>query len=128
MLGFDAVDIARVRKIVETEAGEAFLKKVFTERELAYCRRGGQRQYESLAARFAAKEAVGKALGVGIGLGTDLTGIEVLNDAKGKPSIVLHDRPLELAREKNIENFAVSLSHTETTAYAVCLAQGAEGK
>ena len=123
MLGFDAVDIARVQKIVEADAGEAFLKKVFTEKELSYCRRGGKYRYDSLAARFAAKEAVGKALGVGIGLGVDLTGIEVLNDAKGKPSVILRGHPLTLSQEQKINGFEISLSHTDTTAYAVCLAK-----
>lgn len=123
MLGIDAVEISRVKKIVDSKAGNHFLQKVYTENEIAYCTRGGRRRYESLAARFAAKEAVGKALGVGIALGETLNGIEVVNDAQGKPSVILHDKALELAQEKNISEFEISLTHTETMAYAVCLAR-----
>ncbi|MDR1996995.1 MAG: holo-ACP synthase [Candidatus Margulisbacteria bacterium] len=125
MLGLDAVEIARIKKIVDSETGPDFLPKVFTPRELAYCTHKGQYRYESLAARFAAKEAVGKALGVGIMTEADLTHIEVVNDEKGKPAVVLHAKAALLAQEKNIIGFEVSLTHTETTAYAVCLAKTA---
>ena len=122
MLGLDAVEVARVKKLVNSASGRRFLQKVFTPTELAYCTNNGKYRYESLAARFAAKESVGKALGVGIALGENLTSIEVVNDAKGKPAVVLHDKALALAKEKNISTFELSLSHTDKTAYAVCLA------
>jgi len=123
MLGMDAVEIARIKKIVESDSGKHFLEKVYTPQEIAYCTYKGVYRYESLAARFAAKEAVGKALGTGIMTETDMTHIEVVNDAKGKPEIVLYDKALTLARERNILGFEVSLSHTDTMAYAVCLAK-----
>ena len=123
MLGLDAVDIARIKKIVDSDTGENFLKKVYTKQEIAYCTHKGNYRYESLAARFAAKEAVGKALGTGIMTEADMTSIEVVNNAKGKPEIILHDKALVLAQEKNISAFEISLSHTDTMAYAVCMAK-----
>jgi len=59
--GVDMIEIERVDQAI-TAHGDRFLDRVYTSAELAYCR--GRR--ESLAARFAAKEAVAKALGTGI--------------------------------------------------------------
>ncbi|MDR2431172.1 MAG: holo-ACP synthase [Candidatus Margulisbacteria bacterium] len=122
MLGLDAVEVARIKKIIDSGSGQHFLRKVFTPQEITYCTRSGGYRYESLAARFAAKESVGKALGVGIMTEADLTNIEVVNDAKGKPSIVLHEKALALAKAQNIAGFAVSLSHAGAMAFAVCQA------
>ena len=66
-IGVDAVEIARIRRLWQAGSpdGERFVRRVFTDDEARYC---GARHdpSESLAARFAAKEAVAKALGVAI--------------------------------------------------------------
>jgi len=63
MLGIDAVEVGRMRAIVERR-GDRFLDRVFTPGEREYAARGrGDRTYERLAVRFAAKEAVCKAVG-----------------------------------------------------------------
>ncbi len=61
MVGIDIVDIARITDIIE-RYGERFLNKVFTEEEIRYAQRK-KRVQESLAGRFAAKEAFMKAIG-----------------------------------------------------------------
>ena len=62
-VGVDVIEIARIGRAVE-RWGERFLQRVYTPGEIARC----QGRVSSLAARFAAKEAAGKALGVGVGL------------------------------------------------------------
>jgi len=123
MLGVDAVEIARIRELADADSGEKFLQRVFTAGELAYCKPKGKCKYDSLAARFAVKEAVGKALGVGVLTELDLTDIEVVNDHKGKPEVVLRGRALALAGEKNIAGFEISLTHTSAMSIAVALAR-----
>lgn len=61
MVGIDIVDIARIKDIME-RYGERFLNKVFTDEEIRYAQ-GKKRVQESLAGRFAAKEAFMKAMG-----------------------------------------------------------------
>jgi holo-[acyl-carrier protein] synthase len=80
--GVDLIEIERVRAAVE-EHGERFLSRVYTKAEVRCC---GKR-IESLAARFAAKEAVAKALGTGVWRsGVAWTDIEVLKDESGAPA------------------------------------------
>ncbi len=112
--GIDIVEVERVKKALDTW-GERFLKRVFTQRELDYANRK-KFSHESLAARFACKESVLKAFG-DTKIGIQLKNIEVLNDSKGKPEIVLHAKAKEFAAKNCLGNIIVSMSHTEN--YAV---------
>ena len=87
------VDIAEVHRIEAAIArrGEAFLRRVFTPAEIAYCERHRNR-YERYAGRFAAKEAAMKALGTGWRHGVRWVDIEVIRLPGGKPSLQLRDR------------------------------------
>ena len=118
-------DIALISRIAGALArnGEAFLSKVFTEAEVAYCRkRDGQAYHASLAARFAAKEAVAKALGTGIGpRGVSFKDIEVRTDRQGAPFVLLYNRTKELYEEMGGASVAVSLSHDGDQAVAFCV-------
>ena len=119
MLGIDIIEIARIKDAVEAESGQRFLDRVYTAAEIAYCQKDGSYKFNSLAARFAAKEAVAKAFGTGV-RGFNLTDIEVSNDQQGKPSIVLHNQAQQRADDLNIKEIHVSLSHTHTLAFASC--------
>ena len=77
-LGIDATDIPRVAALVE-RYGDRFLRRVFTDGEIAYCTRRHD-AVPHLAARFAAKEAAMKALGTGHSQGVFWRGIEVVRD------------------------------------------------
>lgn len=112
-IGIDLVEIARIQRAVN-RWGERFLKRVFTEREIAIA----QRRPASLAVRFAAKEATAKALGVGIGP-VDWRELEVISEEKGKPMLLLHGRAQALAREMGLFRSTVSLSDTAEHAIAV---------
>jgi holo-[acyl-carrier protein] synthase len=114
--GIDITEVGRIQKVLE-RYGPRFLDRVYTAAEQAYClaRRNGA---ESLAARFAAKEAAAKALGTGISFGVTWPEIEVIRDSRGKPGLRFHGRAGELAARLGVVNVALSLTHTDRLAMA----------
>ncbi len=120
--GVDLVKIARVERALERH-GDRFLKRVFTQAEVLYCRG----RAPELAARFAAKEAVSKALGVGVRMmsrdGIGWQDAEIVGDMRGKPLIRLYGHAARLAEELGLSEWAVSLSHTREHAIAFVVAQ-----
>jgi holo-[acyl-carrier protein] synthase len=121
-LGVDILEIARIRATIESQ-GEAFLRRVFTAREIAYC--GAKADpFQHYAARFAAKEAVSKALATGWSGDFAWRDVEVMNDETGKPLVTLHGRIGERLAGCRI---LVSLSHSDAHVVAVALIErGAE--
>lgn len=116
-IGCDIIEIERIKKACERES---FVKRVFTEQEIAYCNARKTQAYSSYAARFAAKEAVLKALGTGLRDG-EIKEIEVVNDELGKPSIILGGYHKALSEKKGVKRIHISLSHTRTEAIAYCI-------
>ena len=116
--GVDLIEVERIAQAVEKH-GERFLHRVFTENELAQV---GD-MIPSLAARWAAKEAVAKALGTGIG-DVAWVEIEVLRGEGNAPQLLLHGNAKRLAEEQGLSKWAVSLSHTQEHAIAMVVAQG----
>jgi holo-[acyl-carrier protein] synthase len=116
--GVDLIEVDRIRLSVE-RYGNRFLRRVFTERELAEA----ADSLPSLAARFSAKEAVSKALGTGIG---DITWqeIEILHGPRREPCIHLHGAAASMAKNLNLEAWSISLSHTRDYAIAVVVGAG----
>ncbi len=121
--GIDLVETKRIAEMV-TKYGEQFMLRVFTPAERAYAESSKKRSAEHLAARFAAKEAVLKALGTGWRSGIAWTEIEVLRAPSGQPRIQLTGQALEIATEKGITEWQLSMSHTETQAQASVIASG----
>ncbi|MGI6367444.1 MAG: holo-ACP synthase [Anaerolineae bacterium] len=115
-VGIDVVDIERIAGTLG-RFGERFLRRVYTPAEVAYCRG----RLPELAARFAAKEAVSKALGTGL-VGISWREMEILGDRRGKPVVTLHGRALLRARELGLDQWAVSLTHTDAQAVAMVVA------
>jgi holo-[acyl-carrier protein] synthase len=118
-VGVDIIEIERIRQVFQRH-GERFLRRVYTEAEIAYCRG----RVPELAARFAAKEAVSKALGTGlIGRGGIFwREVEVLSDARGKPLVHLHGQAKDRAEGLGLKEFAISLSHSQEYALAFVVA------
>ncbi len=89
-IGHDQTEILRVQDAVARH-GQRFLDRVFSATEQAYAAQKStpEGRAATLAKRFAAKEACAKALGTGFGASAHWAEIEVQNDAKGKPSLVL---------------------------------------
>jgi holo-[acyl-carrier protein] synthase len=120
--GIDIASIQRIRAAVLRQ-GEAFLRKTYTPSELDYClARGEESRYESLAVRYAAKEAVGKALGTGLMRnGIALSDIEILRDEYGTPSVRLSGAALATFEALGGVEIAISLSHEGDVAAANCV-------
>jgi holo-[acyl-carrier protein] synthase len=124
-VGVDAVDVARLRRILARRPG--FAARFFTPAEQADARRMPD-PAEGLAARFAAKEAVMKVLGTGLG-GFALTEVEVCRAAgsgatRGAPSLRLHGAAAALAETRGAGPLHLSLTHTAHVAVAFVVAEG----
>jgi len=113
------IDIIRVQRIRETLArfGARFTRRVLTPAEQRYVRD----RPETLAGRWAAKEAVSKVLGLGV-RGIGWREIEVERLPTGQPVVVLHGRALARANQLGMERIALSISHESD--YAVAIAFG----
>ena len=119
--GVDTIEIERVAASIERH-GDRFLNRVYTDYELAAC----NGRVQSLAARFAAKEAVAKALGTGIWReGIGWTDIEVGRDLDtGAPVLNLHGAALSQAEKLGLNTWSISLSHDREHAIAFVVAMG----
>ncbi|HHT9130012.1 MAG TPA: holo-ACP synthase [Candidatus Brocadiaceae bacterium] len=117
-IGIDIIEIKRIERLFS--ANEGFLKKVYTEKEVAYCK-PKKNKYQHFAARFATKEAMFKALGTGWVGKMKWTDIELLNDGMGRPYVNLYGSVKELADQKHIKDISVSLSHCQDYAIAQVL-------
>lgn len=113
-IGIDLVEVKRIEDLFSSH--ESFLNRIYTPKEVEYCRNRKNR-FQHLAARFATKEAVIKALGGGAGW----KDIELLNDPTGRPYLQLYGRAKERADAKGIGNCEVSLTHTKDYAIAQVL-------
>jgi holo-[acyl-carrier protein] synthase len=125
-VGVDAVDVARFRQVLDRRP--RFAQRCFTESERADAT-GSADVAQSLAARFAAKEAVMKALGTGIG-GFALTDVEVCRTTgkgatRNAPYLRLHGTAAELAGTRGAGTFHLSLTHTDGVAIAFVVAEQA---
>jgi holo-[acyl-carrier protein] synthase len=116
-VGIDLVRVSRVEESL-TAFGDRFLRRLFTDDEIAYAKAAPAHTGERLAVRFAAKEAAKKALRGPDGLGWRQ--IEVQRETSGACNLVLHD---EAARVAGPCSTAVSLSHEGDYATAVVLIQ-----
>ena len=120
--GIDLVGVARIRRMID-DHGDRFLKRTYTEAEVAWARRRKKGFEETLAGRFAAKEAVMKVLGTGWREGVAFSGIEILNSPQGKPYVVLHGTTAERAASLGITAWHISLTHSEDLAIASAIAE-----
>lgn len=114
--GIDLTEIERIEKTVE-RFGARFLNRTYTAGEQEYCLRK-RNSAESLAARFAAKEAAAKALGTGISRGVNWLEIEVVREPGGRPGLRFHGRAAEMAARLGAVHAALSLTHTSGLAMA----------
>jgi holo-[acyl-carrier protein] synthase len=118
-IGVDLVENDRIEKIIQ-KWGEKFLSRVFSDREVAYCRRPAQASVH-YGARFAVKESFLKAIGTGLGRGVKLLEIEVVNEESGKPQLMLSGGAREYLVKAGIERIHLSITHTKNYASAMVL-------
>ena len=121
-IGVDLVEVARIKGIIERR-GERFLQKIFTNTERRYCQ-SKRFPEQHFAARFAVKEAFGKALGLGTGYRVGWTSVSVDNDDRERPRLVLDDDAREEMARAGATRAFLSLSHTHTYAVAQVALEG----
>ena len=119
-VGIDLVDVARFRRSLERTP--ALAERMFTGGERAYAESATD-PAERYAARFAAKEAVMKALGVGLGA-FGFHDVEVVRLDDGRPVLGVYGAADDLARERGVIGWQISLTHTSASAGAVVVAVG----
>lgn len=116
-IGNDIIEIDRIEKAISKNN---FIEKVFSVKEIEYIISRGNRA-ETYAGKFSAKEAVSKAMGDGVRNYT-LLDMEILNNEKGKPYIIVSEKLDKIIREKFGEyKIEVSISHSKTFATAVAI-------
>ncbi|MBX3010643.1 MAG: holo-ACP synthase [Caldilineaceae bacterium] len=117
--GVDLIEIARIQRAIDHH-GARFLQRIYTSTEQQGC----QGRVESLAARFAAKEATAKALGTGIWRhGVDWTDIEIRRDpTSGAPHLLLYRAAATYAQQAGLTEWSISLSHDRERAIAFVVA------
>jgi holo-[acyl-carrier protein] synthase len=116
--GIDATEISRIAASIE-RYGDRFVLRVFTDGEIAYCRR--TRAFaSSFAARFAAKEAAMKALGTGHSQGVFWRGIEVVRH-DGPPQLRFHGGAAERSAAMGGTSSLLTITHSKDLAIAYVL-------
>jgi holo-[acyl-carrier protein] synthase len=118
------IDIVRVSRIADSLArfGDRFVGRVLTQREAAYVRG----RAETMAGRWAAKEAVSKVLGLGV-RGIGWRDIEIERLPTGQPAVKLHGRAARRAEQLGMGRIALSISHESEYAVAVAYGVRTEG-
>ena len=121
-LGMDATDIDRVADVIERH-GERFLRRVFTDGEIAYCTR---RRVPAIhfAGRFASKEAAMKALGTGHTQGVLWRDVEVVRGG-GPPRLQLHGGAARRFAAMGGRSSLLTITHSDDLAMAQVLILGA---
>jgi holo-[acyl-carrier protein] synthase len=120
--GVDLIEIERIAHSIE-RYGERFLRRIYTDQEIAYCTRK-RSSAESFAARFAAKEAGAKALGTGISRGVTWIEFQIARPPGGRPVLELRGRAALLARDLGVKAISLSLTHTANLAMATVMMEG----
>ena len=120
-MGIDATDISRISDAIE-KYGDRFLRRIFTDGELAYCHR---RRIPAIhfAARFAAKEAAMKALGTGHSQNVLWRGVEVVRRG-GPPQLLFHGGAEKRFSALGAQSSLVTITHSEHLALAQVLLLG----
>ena len=115
-LGIDIIRVSRIRDSL-TRFGDRFTQRVLTPTEQAYVRG----RAETMAGRWAAKEAVSKVLGLGV-RGIGWRDIEIERLPTGQPAVRLHGRAARRAEQLGMARVAISISHESD--FAVAIAYG----
>ncbi len=122
-IGSDIVECPRIGKMIETH-GEAFLRRVYTEREIRHCHTR-KHAIEAFAGYWAAKEAILRALGARRRDGVSWTQVEIRQTSGGRPEVRFGGEARQIIRERGVRDVHVAISHCRTYATAYAMALGA---
>ncbi len=120
-IGLDATEIPRIAQSI-ARYGDRFLRRVFTEGEIAYCQ-AHRHADQHFAGRFAVKEAAMKALGTGHSRGVLWRDVEVVRRG-GPPQLQLHGAAERRFESLGGQSSAVTITHTDTLALAQVILLG----
>src|SRR5438552_1635772 len=120
-IGIDLVELSDFGRTLG-RSGDRFIQRIYTEREIQYCR-SQPHPSQSFAARFAAKEATMKALGIAGEDGLSWKDFEVVGSPSGRPTMVLHGQAAVRSKALRIRTLQISLSHSQSAAGAVVIAE-----
>jgi holo-[acyl-carrier protein] synthase len=118
-IGVDIAEVERIQAAIE-KRGAAFLKRIYTPKEAAYCERF-KNKYERYAGRFAVKEAAMKALGTGWQHGVRWVDLEVVREKSGRPTLAISGEAGKIAAKLGVKNIAMSITHTAEQALALVI-------
>jgi holo-[acyl-carrier protein] synthase len=118
-MGCDLAEVERIQKAHERH-GQSFLDKVYTAAEQEYCLQQAN-PYPSLAARWAAKEAIAKAFTTGVSEHIGLLSIEITKGPRSEPQVQLLENGQKLLEQIGGTEIKISLSHTREIAMAVAV-------
>ena len=119
-IGTQVMECARVRKLIESH-GDAFLRQVYTDRELRLCN-AKKHSTEHFTAIWAAKEAVLRSLGTTWKRGTDWTDVEVVCENGGSPQVVVTGATQELMTARGVGGILLTMAHCRAFATATSIA------
>jgi holo-[acyl-carrier protein] synthase len=117
-IGTDIIEVKRIERLLSKQ--ERFKERIFTRGEIEYCE-PKKNNVQNYTARFAVKEALLKAIGTGWREGVAFKEIEVKNNEKGKPELVLSGTVKKITEEMGVTNIQVSISHIKDLAIAVVI-------
>lgn len=118
-IGLDTAEVERIRQLM-ARYEDRFVLRILTEGEIRYCA-AQARPAESVAARWAAKEAFIKALGASRRETIGWREVEVVRPPNGAPTLALHGRAAAMAAALGIDVWHISLTHTREMASAVVM-------
>ena len=119
-LGTQVMECARVRQLLDEHA-DAFLKQVYTNREVQFCN-GKKQTTEQYTALWAAKEAVFRALGTTWKRGMNWTDVEIVCDNSGPPHAVVGGATRELMAARGVNHILLTMAHCRAFATATAIA------
>ena len=122
-IGIDIVSVHRISHIVE-KWGRRFIQRILTRHEMEAMPTSGQRLWEYLAGRFAAKEAFLKAIGTGVSHGVGFKDVWIVNGPSGRPDLFFSPAIEQLFSDRPIKQVHVSLSHERQLAIAMVVLEG----
>ena len=113
--GTDIIEIERVKSSIESDVGDKFVERIYTQYEIEYCESKNNQKYQHYAARFAAKEAIFKAISSGLKNKFDIEWkqMEIRNNEEGRPFVIIHNEVAD-----KIEYIDLSISHCKEYATA----------